>query len=506
MDGNNFQPVLIAALMLAGFAAGIALTYILNARRLKNAEGRKTAADEESPDLDRGLRGETDSEAQDSKSQALVGRGSQAPPPALYLRKLELENVRCFDELVLNFEQGQEISLRTAIIGDNAIGKSTVLRSIAIGLCNEGDAITLMKEIPGGMVRQGEREAIIRVHLTDPSGTDRLSLTSTVQRSSDGSEIVRQALRPKDFPWNSIFVCGYGTQRTAAASASFDSYSIRKAVSTLFDVQAVLQNPELVLLRQDQNLRELLQAKVLDVMLLDDGTGKIEEADSGLQVHGPWGTSRFDLLSDGYRSTTQWLLDLFAWLILAGRLNGHQPRGILLIDELEQHLHPSWQRFIIQRLSRQLPEMQIITTTHTPLVASGLADVESAAVFRLFKNTEGKTQAELIDSNSFDGKRADEMLTEFFDLSASRNPGSSDDLNRYVELSSRPSLTEAEKFEVAKLRKQFEPVLLFGETPLEQKVEQAVSSALDKLIREKPSVEFDLETKRQLHRLFSKPD
>ncbi|MCP4654600.1 MAG: TIR domain-containing protein, partial [bacterium] len=65
----------------------------------------------------------------------------------LTITRIELADVRCFEHLDLRFEQGGETVLTTMVLGDNGAGKSTLLRCIALGLCNESDAVALMKEV-----------------------------------------------------------------------------------------------------------------------------------------------------------------------------------------------------------------------------------------------------------------------------------------------------------------------------------------------------------------------
>jgi hypothetical protein len=424
-------------------------------------------------------------------------------PPALYLRVIELRNIRCFDSLRIEFERDGSLLLRTTVLGDNALGKSTLLRSVAIAMCNESDAVALMKSMPGPMIRSGKFQGSIRAEFVEEETGRILEATKTVTLELDGSERMHQESEPAAFPWGSVFVCGYGTQRTAAASASFDVYSPRQAVATLFDTRAVLQNPEVVLLRQAPSLRRLLQHKLLNVLLLDPKRDGIEETPSGLHFRGPFGDAPIAALSDGYRSTIQWLLDLFAWLIHARRLPARkEPAGILLIDEIEQHLHPRWQRHVIQRLSAQLPRMQIIVTTHTPLVASGMADVPCGGLIRFVQGEHDQLLVKEVEPRELKGKRADQVLTEYFDLATSRNPGSNRDLERLVQLKSAPSRGPDETRELVELSQQLESSLEFGETELERTVGRAVSEALETMLQRPPSVEFDQEAKRQLRELF----
>ena len=80
----------------------------------------------------------------------------------------------------------------------------------------------------------------------------------------------------------------------------------------------------------------------------------------------------FSQLPDGVRSTVAWIADfmmrqdLFKW---DQRLNGQRP-GILLLDEVDAHLHPLWQRRLLPAMREALPDVQILVTSHSPFVIS----------------------------------------------------------------------------------------------------------------------------------------
>lgn len=82
----------------------------------------------------------------------------------------------------------------------------------------------------------------------------------------------------------------------------------------------------------------------------------------------------FDLLPDGLRSIIGWLVDavvaLEAWLQGQGDLSGTE--AVFLLDEVESHLHPVWQRRILPAFQRLFPKAQIFVATHSPFVISSL--------------------------------------------------------------------------------------------------------------------------------------
>lgn len=427
----------------------------------------------------------------------------------LSLIKVELNQIRCFDKLAISFQTGRKSKARqwTMVLGDNATGKTTLLRCIAIGLCNESDGATLMRKMPGGFIRKGAQKGIIKLTLIDDNSKKKYVVTTTITKMPDSrSEILRKDTMPVEgFPWNDIFVCGYGTQRSTVASASYDGYSPLYALSTLFDPNASLQNPEVVLLKAKDSY-EMLRKALLSVLMLDEFNKDLtlpEKPDDSVEVGGPWGKVPLDSLSEGYRSTSQWLLDFLGWAIYAGRLRGEKViGGILLIDELEQHLHPRWQRYIVQRLVEQLPQTQVISTTHTPLVASGVSDVDSSALLKLYQNPEKKSvEAQLIDPADLRGKRADQILAELFGLVTSRSPGSQGDIARYAELQSKDRSPEEDQ-ELDDLSNKLQETLVFGENAYEQDVERAVHQALEERLNASPSKLVSFEIKRQLRNLF----
>lgn len=79
-------------------------------------------------------------------------------------------------------------------------------------------------------------------------------------------------------------------------------------------------------------------------------------------------------LSDGERSFVALVADIVRRLSLANPTleDLRQGRGIVLIDELELHLHPTWQKQVCNNLRRAFPNLQVITTTHSPFVIQSL--------------------------------------------------------------------------------------------------------------------------------------
>ena len=86
----------------------------------------------------------------------------------------------------------------------------------------------------------------------------------------------------------------------------------------------------------------------------------------------------FHLLSDGIRCTLALVMEIAVRsYLLNPYLKGEayaKTSGVILIDELDLHLHPSWQRHIANDLRKTFPAMQFVVTTHAPLILSELSD------------------------------------------------------------------------------------------------------------------------------------
>jgi predicted ATP-binding protein involved in virulence/predicted phosphodiesterase len=437
----------------------------------------------------------------------------QPSPTNLRLIKVKLENIRCFETIKISLQESNNDHALSWImlLGDNATGKTTLLRSIAIGLCNESDATTLMRKLPGDFIRKGKSVGFIKLTLIDEVSKKRYLLTTIIEkRKGSESEVLRKIIKPKiDFPWNELFICGYGPNRSGLADASYDGYYPIHALSTLFDLKASLQNPEVVLLKAG-DLYDELSRSLLGILMLDDSGNKItlpKDSQHNTEIEGPWGKISINSLSEGYRSTLQWLLDFLGWAIYAGRLgNGRNIGGILLIDELEQHLHPKWQRYIVQRLQEKLPGTQLIATTHTPLIAAAISDMSPSGLIKLDYSSEKKTvEARHINPARLHGKRADQILTEVFGLTTSRTLGSQEDISLYAELLSKGNKRTAEdNIKLQELSNKIKEEHTSGENAYEQEVEKAVHKVLENQLHSPVDLLYSSEVKHQLRQLLGK--
>lgn len=92
----------------------------------------------------------------------------------MYILKIRLENVRCFTNETIELGDSHPSLL---IAGNNATGKSSILRSIAMGLCDEASAGGLLRELPGDFIRAGKKDAPIEIEFSEEDGEKWFILT-----------------------------------------------------------------------------------------------------------------------------------------------------------------------------------------------------------------------------------------------------------------------------------------------------------------------------------------
>lgn len=465
----------------------------------------------------------------------------------MYLTRLTLTNIRCFEELTIEFDRPGSFVL---ILGDNGDGKSTLLRCLAMGLCDESSASALFRELSGEFVRRdpvtGKRAeagyGTIKAELADTDGT-RYEMVTKIRALEAFERVTQELWQVKDgsrrklnqdtFPWKKIFVTGYGPGMRTHGTADYQEYLAVDAVYPLFRYDVPLQNPELGVRRlvdaaeasamdaHDQQERpnkvldtvKKLLAKVLNL----ETTEAVELTATGLVVSGHWGRAQLGGLGDGYRATTTWILDVIAWWFLHHRLPGDKSergswrdldtcdlRGIVIIDELEQHLHPSWQRVILRLLRESFPKLQLVATTHSPMCVVGTTELrdEDLNIFVL-RPVGGKV--ERLKAEPPRGRRADQVLTSFlFGLETASDSDIKQQIARYTHLARKPR-TESEEAEFVKLRQDLDTILGSGETELERHVATAVRRVLESQPEPRfPRESVDYELRRQLRELLGR--
>jgi len=366
----------------------------------------------------------------------------------MYITRVALRNIRGFGkefELAIRTADGKP-RMRTVIIGKNGTCKTTLLRCLALSVCWREDANALLAEPIGPMISQGKEEGHIEVELSSPSGRGKpVTITSRLRRAKGRRDFVegtdgREALK------DNVLVCGIGAGRSGVGEESVREYQIVDSVYSLFNYQQSALIPiEMTLRRLKEFKASGKSVSVYDGVMngLKNALGLPAEANfafgrgGGVLITAP-GVGEdvpLEAWADGYRLTMNWIMDVYAWAMRADTLTTPGGvEGIVLVDEIEQHIHPSLQITLLDRLSQLMPNAQLFITTHSPLAAMGAKPEEVVSLRRSAKGITSETPLPNFASYSVTEMLEDPRL---FAASAHR-PETQEAINRYRELTNIP--------------------------------------------------------------------
>lgn len=321
------------------------------------------------------------------------------PPAKDAVIAIQIRNFKAIERLDLRLNEPSASSAEhygklapsLVILGENATGKSSILEAIALALVptalrralNVPWADMVIDPIQLGVEPSGEMaQANIRIELTNQRW---------VQLSIDQ----RQPTHDSDLGNQQIPVFAYGAFRRYGRTSQ--RATAHSHVRNLFDGHP-LSNPEPWLSRLQQDRFDMVIRTLRDVLAIDGEfdviqrmpvTGALCMVTSVADLDG---STRFNhtplhAVSSGYRSMLAMVCDILKGLmrptIYPGFENFQAARGVILIDEIEAHLHPRWKVQVMSRLRAALPNMTFIVTTHDPLCLRGMADGEVAVVQRI---------------------------------------------------------------------------------------------------------------------------
>lgn len=309
------------------------------------------------------------------------------------------------------------------LLGENSTGKSTILQGVALALLGGPQARRLKLDVDG--MFQNE----------DPSRWDQLSSpTAQVKVEFLYGEGHADFVLPSDtrriFGWEppAALVLGYGPRRYFNPLRSEPVVQPYGRVRTLFNPLATIPYPGVWLNSLTPRQFEAVSRALRPILALSDKDDLLRHPDGRLVVLVGERPVPVERLSDGYRSVFVLAADIFRNML------DHFPdlesaHGIVLIDEIETHLHPRWKMQVMMALRSALPNVQFIVTTHDPLCLRGMEDGE---VVVLQSGADGTIQS-VPDLPSLKGMRAEQLLTsDYFGLSSTADPATELEVARFA--------------------------------------------------------------------------
>lgn len=415
----------------------------------------------------------------------------------MHLRRVHIRNVRSIAELTWALPFDASGAGWHVILGDNGAGKSSFLRAIALALVGPTEAAGL-RQSWNEWLRTGADQAVIELsiglpgdaHVTDGS-RPALPVGVVLDRDSNTIEATEDTIKSRTLRniWSmgvsgGWFSASYGPfRRFTGGDKEFEKLYISQPrlarhlsvfgeAVALTEALSWLQSLKFKQLEHSEE-GELLKPIIAFInqpgflpheVRLHDVTSKgVEFVDAnGFKVP-------VEDLSDGYRSVLSMTFELVRQMALgyggdacgmfsADHTQIVQP-GIVIVDEIDAHLHPSWQRTIGVWFRKHFPNVQFIVSTHSPLICQAS---EVGTVFRLPRpgadsaDDRGEMVTGVALNRLLYGNVLDAYGTGVFGAGVTRSDSGLKKLERLAELNTQEligSLSDDEKQAQEELRK-----------------------------------------------------
>ncbi|HYV46178.1 MAG TPA: AAA family ATPase [Myxococcaceae bacterium] len=425
------------------------------------------------------------------------------------LRSVRLTNIGRFPTLELNLNEGWNV-----LLGNNGCGKTTLLRAIALGLCGDDP-----KAAPAArwLLAAGQHEGSIELEVGNNV------YRTELKREGDRVRVISRLLTPlQSGGW---VVLGFpplrgvsthepkGPLESGAGGPTVDDLLpllLGGVDDRLDNVKQWIVNEYLRSGRKRSPrlddffdlLRDLTPGLSFDFAGVEPDTFRVMvKVEDGSVVP-------LDRLSQGMAAVHGWVGTLLQRMHEIRDAAARRAReagrpepppvtetpALVLVDEVDAHLHPEWQQKLVGLVRHRFPNVQIVVTTHSPLI---IADMEKKEIFTADRDSHGDLCI-VPAAQEVRGRRADQILISMFGLKRTRTA------TRYVELSERaihgPPLTADEQKELDGLR---EAMDVHG-SETERRVSVAVKQALGHLKGEAGNAALEPEEEAEVHRRLSK--
>jgi predicted ATP-binding protein involved in virulence len=453
----------------------------------------------------------------------------------IYITALDIKGIKTLDSEISLKLTNKDGSLPqwTVILGDNGIGKSTLLHAIAwmkpslpynekdirkdfkaAPILNDEENEVLEKLVsrhqPANEPSHIYAEFVANEKLNNPlrpKGSERCKTGIQIGLDKKGKlKIVEPSFstRHKDvFFRNEVVMYGYGASRQLGRLNLNDPKlqdslpNFIKENTVLYDAEEILHALNYSALGSKNNEEKqkyetfINRVKEMLVTILPDFEEinhieiippKVlgESSEGGIMITTKHGEKLpLSELSLGYKTVVSWTIDL-AWRMF-NKYHDYstdplKEAAIVLIDEIDLHLHPVWQREIMYNLSKHFPNVQFIATAHSPLMVQ--AAIQSN--YAVLKFEDGHVHL-LNEPTGVDGWRVDQILTsELFGLKSSRGLKYDELMEERESLIAKERLSKQDKIRLENIDKELES-LPTGETPQDIENKKAVSKLIDQI-------------------------
>ena len=398
---------------------------------------------------------------------------------SIYFLSLEIENARCVaNKQVLHLADSKGQPARwTLLVGDNGVGKTTLLQCLAwmrpvpyyqpgtvkqIGIqpwLHDQDPPDMEKLFRDGACYTALQAEMVEIpsldsrHLSTARVKTGITLAAVNNKFADVQRTVNEPEKTVD-----PFVITYsanrhmGNQNADELSKPEPGDLLQTDSTELIDAAGVLSQLDYSALKDNEKSKvrlDSMKSALVHILPFINVASDIdirdpEEPGGRLRFRTRYGNVPLDGLSLGHRTVTAWIIDL-AWRLVTRypeSTKPHEEPAVVLIDEIDLHVHPRWQRTIMKQLSDHFTNVQFVATTHSPLMITSMSDV-NVAVLR--QETPGDHVVIENEPEVVEGWRFDQILVSLFGLETARSLRVEDLMKQRERLLEKNSVTLQER-------------------------------------------------------------
>jgi len=415
----------------------------------------------------------------------------------MYFTELEVQNIKCFEKtqkLDLKNEDGT-IARWTLILGENGVGKTTLLKCLSwmvpVQAPDEGQPKKTKNSKPkkekiflkpfmddfdnelayDQLVRSG-KSTISNITAKFSSGVGLNNKSNPKSEVVIGMDFNRidgklelvEARKQQVKQFNTPTIFAYNAKRHMAFK-NLEDKELRDPLANFFSDSGDLYDAEQVLEMLDsgahrhgagsivhgllESLKQILADLLPDIIskehiIINPAINKDGTVNSNIvEVKTFDGLIKLKDLSLGYQTMFAWIVDLAVRMLWASPEieNPLSTPAIVLVDEVDLHLHPIWQRDVRERLTQHFPNTQFICTAHSPFMAQASEDENLCVIKREESGLYIENEPIVVK-----GWRIGQIVTsELFGLITERGPQEQKDIERRRALLDKSRLTEEEK-------------------------------------------------------------
>ena len=282
------------------------------------------------------------------------------------IKEIEIKNIGCIHHLHLEFNENMNI-----LCGPNGIGKTTIIESVASMFINGQPSIkrNVASDI-GSLYAKVEVDGQMKEKTIEVKKFNPVDHENAVSFSDLASKIISIKVN-RNFVYTKLTAIPSDQSRDKAklwdeaiSGITFDG------VKGWF-VNRYLYSAHEGTLSEEQISNFHLAEKCFSIINSQYSFSKVIGSTNDIMVNTPQGEIYFEYLSSGFKSIIYLLFSTIKEIEFRFKEHNLKAKdfdGIILIDEIEIHLHPEWQEKITNILRTTFPSVQFILTTHSPHV------------------------------------------------------------------------------------------------------------------------------------------